>query len=260
MLYHYTSVETLFKILQTQKLRFNNLTAMDDPEEAKSEDSYNAGRWVFTSSWTDLRDNKEMFKMYGSNGNGVCISLPVYPFYTIYGNPIQQNKFFMDSIDDVEPFDYTEGIEPYCERYNLLFFPPKVDKISVIYTDDESLLYPRISNKTKNGIRFFDGMLGKYKNLKWKYQRETRYRLRPTLMNNMHRPKNEQDFNEMMLNTIYTKISDECPLSYLDIPVVLRNIEIIVGSKVSTIKRLEIQEEAKKYCPNPIVRSSNIVW
>ena len=60
-LYHYTSVDSLLMILKNGTLRFNNLTTMDDPEEAKSQDSYNAGRWVFTSSWTTLRDNKKMF-------------------------------------------------------------------------------------------------------------------------------------------------------------------------------------------------------
>lgn len=259
-LYHYTSVDTLIAILKNEKLRFNNLTAMDDHEEAKSKDSYNAGRWIFTSSWTMLRDNKKMFQKYGLSGKGVCISLPEYPFYTTFGNPVQRNKIFMDSILQVEPFEFTKGTEVYSEKYNLLFLPAKVEQITVNYTSNESLLYPKVSNKTDIGLAYFDGLLGKYKDLKWSYQNEIRYRLRPTLINNMHRPVNEYDANQIMLNTIYNKISGDCPIEYIDIPIKIRDIEIIVGSKVSKKKKLEIKKYAEKHSPNFIMLDSNIIW
>ncbi|MCJ2172322.1 DUF2971 domain-containing protein [Lactobacillus kefiranofaciens] len=259
-LYHYTSVDATLKILQTQKLRLNNLTAMDDPEEAKSEDSYNAGRWVFTSSWTTLRDNKKMFQAYGMSGEGVCISLPEYPFYTMFGNPLQKNKLFMQSIGVIEPVYFTRGTEIYTEKYNLMFLPAKVEQISVIYTDYEDLLYPKVSNKTSKGLSYFDGLLGKYKDLKWSYQKEIRYRLRPTLINNMHRPLNENDYEQMMSGVIYAKISENCPVDYIDIPINLRNIEIILGSRVDNVQKSKIQKVAKRYCPNPIFLNSNINW
>lgn len=258
-LYHYTSVDSLLMILKNGTLRFNNLTTMDDPEEAKSQDSYNAGRWVFTSSWTTLRDNKKMFQKYGLSGNGVCVSLPEYPFYTTLGNPFQRNKQFMNSAF-VDPFDFTKGIETYIEKYNLVFYPSKVEQIDVKYTGDESLLYPQISNRTINGMSYFDDQLGIYKDLKWEYQNEIRYRLRPTMMNDLHWPQNEQDFNQMMIDTIYTKISEDCPISYIDIPIKLRNIGIIFGSKLNDNKKVEIKSMAEKNCPNPIFLTSNISW
>lgn len=259
-LYHYTSVDTLITILEKGTLRFNNLTAMDDPEEAKSQDSYNAGRWIFTSSWTPLKDNKRMFQKYGLNGKGVCISLPEYPFYTVYGNPVQRNKLFMNSFSCVEPFEFIKGTEIYNEKYNLLFMPPKVEQITVNYTNDEKLLYPNISNPTGSGISYFDDLLGKYKDLKWSYQSEIRYRLRPTLINNMHRPKDEYDFSQMMLGIIYTKISEDCPIQCIDIPIKIRNLEVIFGSKLDNSKKSKIKIVAKKYCPNPIFFNSKISW
>lgn len=256
-LYHYTSVDTLIKILESGTLRLNNLTAMDDPEEAKSQDSYNAGRWIFTSSWTTLKDDRKMFKLYGEDGKGVCISLLNYPFYTIFGNPFQGNRQFMRSAH-VEPFNYTRGIEKYIEEYNLVFYPSTIEQFNVEYTEDEDLKYPRISNRTDSGISYFDGQLGKYKDLKWNYQKEIRYRLRPTMMNDVHSPVNEQDYTQMMLNTIYTKISEDCPIEYIDIPIKLRNLEIIFGSRVDSSKKVEIENVANEYCPNPVFFNSNV--
>ena len=76
----------------------------------------------------------------------------------------------------------------------------------------------------------------------------------------MHLPLNSQDANKMILDTIFTKISDDCPVQYIDIPIKVRNIEIIVGSKVNEIQRLKIKEEVEKYSPNAIVSNSKTVW
>jgi hypothetical protein len=258
-LYHYTSVETLFKILENQTLRFNNLTAMDDPEEAKSRDSYNAGRWVFTSSWTDLRDNRNMFYKYGVEGAGVCLSLPNYPFYTNFGNMFIGNDSFFSSIDNIDELCYTGGIEKYINENNFLFEPTCVEELKIKYSDDDNLLYPVVTSQDEKELRYFNGNLGKYKNNKWSYQSEYRYRLRPTLLD-LHHPMNELDFQAMILKAILRKISSPCPVDYLDIPINLDGLEIIIGSKVDSNKENEIRNIVKNDYPNSRVINSKLVW
>ncbi len=259
-LYHYTSTNSLKNILQTQKLRFNNLTAMDDPEEAKSFDSYNAGRWIFTSSWTDLRDNERMFEVYGNQEKGVWISLPEYPFYTVTGNPLFENRIFMKSFDSIQPVEYTRGTEEYIKKYNLIFMPTKVKEVEINYTNKDDLLYPKVTKSEENSLKYFDGTLGKYKDLKWSYQHEIRYRLSPSLFNDFHHPRNRIDFENMILSAIYTKISDKCPIEHIDIPIKLRNIEIIFGNKVTLSEKKEIQKLTKRFCANPILVNSKITY
>ncbi|MGN1117077.1 MAG: hypothetical protein ACI4RU_00550, partial [Acutalibacteraceae bacterium] len=55
-LYHYTSVDTLEKILQNKSIRFNSLDKMDDRLEQWSAHGRQEGSHVFISSWTDQAD------------------------------------------------------------------------------------------------------------------------------------------------------------------------------------------------------------
>lgn len=236
-LYHYTSVETLLKILSSHSLRFNNLTLMDDPDEQKSKELKNAGRWTFISSWTTLRDNRMMFATYGQNYQGVCISLPLNPFYLSFGNPYKNNEL-ISSIDKskikIEPFEYTEGIEKYIDEYNFVFYPSTVETVLVKYSDDDAELYPSILTNNKEKCTYFDGILGRYKDTSWSFQNEVRYRLRPTqLVSNFVNVNSDSDFNKFTQQMIINKLFNKCPADYMDIPIDLNGLEIILGSKIS---------------------------
>ena len=244
-LYHYTTVDTLLNILGNHSLRFNNLTLMDDPDEQESKELKNAGRWDFISSWTILRDNRMMFATYGQNYRGVCISLPREPFDVSVGNPYKNNEL-INSIDKskikIEPFKYTVGIEKYIDKYNFVFYPSTVETILVKYSDDEAKLYPSIIANNKKRITYSDELLGRYKDTSWSFQKEVRYRLRPTqLVSNIVNINSDLDFIKFEQQMMMNKLVNKCPVDYMDIPIDLKGLEIIFGSKISqnNIKKIK---------------------
>lgn len=80
-LYHYTSLDSLALILENRTLRLMPLTSMDDPQESRTKDVENLGRFFFASCWTDEREESiPMWNMYSPLASGVRISLPPLPF------------------------------------------------------------------------------------------------------------------------------------------------------------------------------------
>ena len=70
---------------------------------------------------------------------------------------------------EIEAFPMMDGgyMSPQCWKGEILK--------EVEYTDDLSLLEPRISDTNGNRISINLGALGKHKNSYWKFQREWRY-------------------------------------------------------------------------------------
>lgn len=88
-IYHYTSVDTLEKILRNQTIRFNRLDCVDDVQEC-SVSSY--AKYVFISCWTESEEeNIPLWKMYTNDvTQGVRISLPRDMFKTY---PVISSKY-----------------------------------------------------------------------------------------------------------------------------------------------------------------------
>lgn len=79
-LYHYCSIDTLECILKYKTIRFSSLVAVDDTEEAMTEDFDELGRICFVSCWTNKEEDVTMWRTYTEDGNGnksgVRIALP----------------------------------------------------------------------------------------------------------------------------------------------------------------------------------------
>lgn len=50
--YHYTSIDTLEKILNSKSLCFKNLDLVDDLDEVETSDIKKFGRFCYVSCWT----------------------------------------------------------------------------------------------------------------------------------------------------------------------------------------------------------------
>src|SRR5690554_2138345 len=82
MIYHYTTFTTLDAILNSQSIKFNKLTNMDDMEEFELfRGHFDPREYVFVSSWTkEEKENITLWNCYGDKANGVRIGLPEMPF------------------------------------------------------------------------------------------------------------------------------------------------------------------------------------
>lgn len=92
-LYKYTSLETFRKMLNNKTLRMNSICAMNDiyegawidhvlyGEENSSEEklryTYLDNINTLITSFASQRDDASMWRLYGNNGNGVCLSFKV---------------------------------------------------------------------------------------------------------------------------------------------------------------------------------------
>lgn len=108
-IYHYTSVDTLEKILQTKAIRFNRLDCVDDVQEC-SVSSY--AKYVFISCWTESEEeNIPLWKMYTNDvTQGVRISLPrdMFKTYPVISSKYLKTQMTKDIIPEVvqEQADY----------------------------------------------------------------------------------------------------------------------------------------------------------
>lgn len=81
-IYRYTSLKTLFSILETQKYRMCGLAGMNDKTEKDYFDNYigkssEVENNIFISSCSLLRDDLTMWRLYGDDGNGVCLAFEI---------------------------------------------------------------------------------------------------------------------------------------------------------------------------------------
>ncbi|MEE1296442.1 MAG: DUF2971 domain-containing protein [Bifidobacterium sp.] len=169
-LYHYTSVENLALILESQNVRFNSLDRMDDAQERENLDGIQIGQHVFVSCWTDeSKESIPMWNMYSGMENGVRIKLPAQPF-------------------DRSHLDAPVGELGYVTKYDMLkngIFcdnnrTDKVDLFKIEYTDDEDYLNPRVMSDDTGGdfgIHIYLDKIGHYKSTAWEFQQECRYAL-----------------------------------------------------------------------------------
>lgn len=80
-LFHYTSIDTLAKILTSRRLRFNRLDRADDVTEASWFPDQRLAKALYISAWTyDHEENLALWASYGIGAGGVRVSLPTEMF------------------------------------------------------------------------------------------------------------------------------------------------------------------------------------
>lgn len=87
-IYKYTTLSTLMKILNSRKIRMNSIVAMNDKTEGnyvselirtytesieQKSDKYLFADRKFITSFTKLKNDLKMWRLYGDNGKGVCL-------------------------------------------------------------------------------------------------------------------------------------------------------------------------------------------
>ena len=176
-LYHYCSIDTLECILKYKTIRFSSLVAVDDIEEAMTEDFDELGRICFVSCWTNKdEEDVTMWRTYTEDSNGdksgVRIALPD----TIFRNTT------LDIVEEIE------------EKYDIQMSPTvtgsikrEPDLFPVTYTDDETLINMSVFKKhnrdcdncNKKAIEttIDTAFLGKFKRTVWLGQSEWRFRI-----------------------------------------------------------------------------------
>ena len=175
-LYHYTSLDSLEKILENRTLRLSPLTQMDDLEEKEIEDLKILASFCYVSSWTYESDEKErMWEMYGDHKEGVRIGMRVLPFQTY--SCTEEERKIIEGLGLTRNYD-----EMYVSVEDMIrggFITGNQGDLSLFrkikYTDDVKKRIPKIYSKKNRKRKISLYELGVYKNRSWEYQDEARY-------------------------------------------------------------------------------------
>lgn len=266
-LYHYTNLETLALILKNKTIRFSSLDRMDDLQEKEACDLKNAGKYIYISSWTsDSRESIPMWKMYASLESGVRIKLRKQPF-----------AFKRNSVEDIRSVlkcpieDKTNAGSglfswiPVAEMIeNEYWCVQALDKnwqpYPVEYTDELDKIYPTLVSQTKDSTGIEFGLLGRYKNSFWQFQKEWRYAL------SVFPLKINQEIETMIQSArdmTYDILSDvgRQAFSYIDLKIddsAVSDMEITISPQMNQGKKLMAQALVEKYCPTAVVKESEL--
>lgn len=157
VLYHYASLDTLALILHNRTIRFSRLDKVDDPQEQRSADSQNLGKMKLVSCWTSSDEESiPMWREYAGAECGVRIQMKSYPFkqYSVSNDSL--NMLSSEAVLKALGGSF-DGLHLPLEDFwdkNYHFFETARDREilhEVEYTNDESLLFPKVINTFGNG-------------------------------------------------------------------------------------------------------------
>lgn len=254
ILYQYTTIQALTMILSTKKLKLNSLINVDDKEEGLTNDIGNMRKYFFASCWTsEMCESIPMWEMYGGKMAGVRIGLPENPFAIHQFDYITQNLQINKNAYIYIPDEYVIN-----DEYILL---PKTSLLEpIIYTDDESLLKPKVikmQNIESTHLEF--GKIGKYKSKYWEFQKEVRYltNVFPGAGIKVLDKLSPEKQSEVLLNGIFSNKNVSINAIYLDLNTeLLKNIQIVLGPRITESDRSLVQLLCEQYAPNAVIQNS----
>ena len=254
-IYHYTSADTLEKILRNQAIRFNRLDCVDDVQEC-SVSSY--AKYVFISCWTESEEeNIPLWKMYTNDvTQGVRISLPrdMFKTYPVISSKYLKSQMTKDIIPEVvqEQADYFVVPVDFenDEKYENFFR-------HVEYVRNPNIAVGDIASKTTNGYNTLAiNRLGRYKSKCWEFQNEVRFALTIFPFNPMKiasLPNAQKliadaifQMKELSFNDYYLHLKSD----------ILDDLVITLSPNISNLNRQKVKCIVDKYAPGAIVNES----
>ena len=262
-LYHYTSLETLAKILQYKSFRLSSLSTVDDMNEGKTRDFGNLGRFVYVSCWTEKESESSSLWSEYTQKKGVRIKLPVDIFPTVSEFPNLPSPFGanLEGLPGMLKLDYTKGIKELESEKGVIIMPRKVDLFPVTYTEDPLLLNLSVSSGEGERLEINQSLIGRFKvKSSWHHQSEWRYKvfLLPFSIDDFYKFNSEGTFGEKIHGL---RNSDIVPFTYFDLPVDIekfKDMEIVMSSLLNEEEVAMVNELVLEYNPTAKIKNSTI--
>lgn len=262
-LYHYTSIETLEKILESKTLCFTSLSLVDDLDEVETADIKKFGCFCFVSCWTrEDRESISMWKMYTPEMQGVRIKMKEFPFKKYVIQPGELNNreeirtcinlfdrnaknlpFILQSYPQLREIDYTE-------REELLYPVVKTENVNTI---TEILIengQKRTKTKENKTISYSTEHIGEFKRKCWEFQKEWRYKLivAPYTYDEFCKCKNRNDQEQLLMRLEDENYFPKEERVFLDLDnEAITEMQILIGPKASDEQIEYVKCLAKKY-------------
>lgn len=249
-LYHYTNIDTLALILSNKSIMLNSLNFVDDLNEGQTNDYENLGKYCFASCWTDNSSESIPFwHLYTNNLKGVRIKLRANPFRLYEHN--ENNSEIQQKFKSVYPPEMI-----FNDHYVPL---PPHDQVlqKVVYTNDDTLLFPSLLKKGDGFEQLRLGELGKYKRTEWEFQSEWRYiaRIFPISISEFGK------YDSSLFNEIEKRIKEKRELQFTNICFELdedafKEMEITLGPSTDEGEKIIAKALLKTYNPSAKLNES----
>jgi hypothetical protein len=250
VLYQYTSIESLEKILASRTLRFSRLDTVNDPEEAMALDVPLAASSVFVSCWSGTRAEQiPMWSMYGQNFGGIRIRLPVNMFAG-RNEPVifEKGGAFLTvdgwhSISRKSPAMSTNG----CS----IIGPNKV-----YYCDDPIYRNRKLVYRHAGTAHFYPYDLGMVKGTLWSYEQEWRFKI-AALAFEAQFPDDEY-FNKVTIDLASYPVETTALFIPLD-PSAFDELEVTLGPKADDAAFKEVERVLAAHAPKATLARSQVL-
>jgi len=248
-LFHYTSVDTLEKILENRSLRFGRLDQMNDPEEARASDVGLASTTVFASCWSSAsRESIPLWSIYGGTTKGVRLSMPTNMFLGRQRPTVLQYGGAITSVNT----------ELRIERQ-----PPAMSSVmrsvigpnKVFYTDDDSFKVRPLVLRADGIAHYNPYDLGMAKGKEWAYEDEWRFKI--ALMSFAHEFPDDEFLNKVTMNFEEFPVLTTQVFVPLD-PSALDELVVTAGPRVSDQEFDCIQTLVQRYAARAEVARSSL--
>lgn len=176
MLYHYTDIESLEKILESKTIRFNNLKNLDDSLEDINFD-VDFSKSTFVSCWTnDANESIPLWHMYSKRLSGIRLGIQSDMFLTVSGKGIPR----IERVSNIEHIKANETpgltlLELNEIGMSTVDFVPRLVEVEYITQDTLKIIHDSIKIEIDNSQVIRTGIYGKYKSLVWAFQKEWRF-------------------------------------------------------------------------------------
>ncbi len=258
-IFHYTSIDNLALILKNKTIRLNRLDRMDDPCECNFYSlGINWSPYTYVSCWTESEEeNIPLWHMYAKGGVGIRIGIEKdcidWEKCLRFGRrPIDLGKRppehigQLSSVMRLQPFTIFGNMGPEC--YSPIKYIDHQYDTEVVSIGANSTTV----GKTLN-LNDFQQYIGLYKDLKWSFQNETRFRLFmiPVILKQEY--VNYVEFEKIIKNNTFN------PFTYIDLHLKessFENIEITLGPNATESNFLIVNALIEKYAPYANIKGS----
>lgn len=258
-IYHYTSIDTLEKVLKNKSIRFNRLDNVDDMMES---DVSQYAKYVFVSCWTEsAEENIALWKMYTSDiTQGVRISLPkdMFKSYPILKDTHLKTKLICSLIP--------EKIEKTADYHVLPIDLETDDENESFYRHIEYVRNPRLVvgeirhqefSKHGFGITLDVNRLGRFKEKYWEFQQEVRFAL-TILPFNPLKLIYRKDARDIISSRMERKVNLPFSDYYLNLKDdVFDQLKITLSPNITEENRERVKQLIEAYAPKAIVCESS---
>lgn len=261
-IYHYTTIDALAMILSNRSIKFSRLDKVDDMEECVESQNVWLGKYAFVSCWTE--DSEEfipLWKMYSGDHHGVRIGMEpdmfekniVKDLVLPDGEKMEGQLTSMLSPQEILNPDYF--IFPFNSELTELFFC-HINYVDDVKAKTAGAFQIRMTDSTHASATIAFGEIGKYKNKRWNFQKETRFRIFAQPYNAIYADEN---IGTIALNSYLT--NKQLPFSeyYLSLRKdAINNMEITLHPNSTKSDRIIVEALCAQFAPEAKVLDSSL--